>query len=53
MNSDSIDDLLPPLPCAASVPEPHIDARARMKPDNHAAALPADFYNAATMEASE
>jgi hypothetical protein len=53
MNSNSINDLLPPLPSAAAAPELRIDARARPQQDNpggrhiragQGAALPADFY---------
>ena len=61
MNSNSINDLLPPLPSAVSAPELHIDTRAGLMQDNkggrhiraaQGAALPADFYGNGIMDTS-
>jgi hypothetical protein len=61
MHSDPINHLLPPLPCAASLPEPHTDTGASVQQQNQGsrhiragqgAALPADFYGNGIMETS-
>jgi len=62
MNSESIDDLLPPPPAAVAAPELRLETRARPTPDNRGgrhvragqgAALPEDFYGNGIMATSE